>query len=91
MDVQTGELSLKNPESDTEWEMYKSTPTEKESYYCGKKGGGDGIKNHAPCAKLPNLEESTFSIYRFNLGTPKGTPHMAITPQARPELRRVWG
>ena len=29
MDVQTGELSLKNPESDTEWEMYKPTSAEK--------------------------------------------------------------
>ena len=48
MDVQTGELSLKNPESDTEWEMYKSTPTEKESYYCGKKGGGG--RNQKSCA-----------------------------------------
>ena len=72
MDVQTGELSLKNPVSDTECEMYKSTSAEKVAYYCEKKGGG--VKNHAPCTKLRKLEESTFSIYRFNLGTPKDPP-----------------
>ena len=37
MEVETGELILKNPESDTEWEMYKSTSTDKVSYYCEKR------------------------------------------------------
>ena len=32
MDVETGELSLENPESDNEWEMSKSTSAGKGSY-----------------------------------------------------------
>ena len=40
MDMQTGELSLQNPESDTERETSKSTSTGKVAYYCAEKGGG---------------------------------------------------
>ena len=42
MDVQTGELSIKNPEPDMEWAMYKSTSTDKVAYYCERKGEWQG-------------------------------------------------
>ena len=47
MDMQTGELGLQNPESDTEWEMSKPTSTEKVAYYCAEKGEWNGV----PCAQ----------------------------------------
>ena len=42
MDMQTGELSLQNPDSDTEGEMSKSTSAEKVSYYCAEKREWNG-------------------------------------------------
>ena len=42
MDMQTGKLSLKNPDSDTEWGMPKSAPKEKVANYCAKKNERNG-------------------------------------------------
>ena len=59
-DVQTGELSLTNPESGTECEMYKSTSTGKVSYYCAKKEEWNEKSRAMYNGKLPKLEEPTF-------------------------------
>ena len=42
MEIETGELSLKNPEADEDWEMYKSTTTEKVAYFCQQNGEWNG-------------------------------------------------
>ena len=42
MEIETGELSLKNPEADEDWEMYKSTTTEKVAYFCQQNGERNG-------------------------------------------------
>ena len=47
MDMQTGALSLQNPESESDWEMFKPTYTGKVAYYCAEKRGRNGV----PCAQ----------------------------------------
>ena len=42
MDMQTGKISLRNPDADTDWETSKSMSTEKVAYYCSKKDECDG-------------------------------------------------
>ena len=42
MEMETGELSLKNPEAEEDWEMYKSTTTEKVAYFCQQNGEWNG-------------------------------------------------
>ena len=45
MEMETGELSLKNPEVEEEWEMYKSTTAEKVAYYCEQNGARNGPRD----------------------------------------------
>ena len=68
MDVQTGELILKNPEPDKECEMYKSTYSEKVAYYCEKKGEWGEITCALYNGKLPKLEESMCFPYCLIIG-----------------------
>ena len=42
MDMGTGEIGLQNPDSDTEWETFKSTSTEKAAYFCASKNEWNG-------------------------------------------------
>ena len=45
MEMETGELSLRNPEVAEEWEMYKSTTTEKVAYYFKQNGEWNGPRD----------------------------------------------
>ena len=47
MEMETGELSLKNPEAEEYWEMYKSTTTEKVAYFCQQNGEWNGPRETA--------------------------------------------
>ena len=56
MDVQTGVLSLKNPEPGMEWEMYKSTSKDKVAYYCERKGEWQGPEKQTEDQRIAAIE-----------------------------------
>ena len=63
MGAHTGELSLKNPESDTEWGMCKSTSTANVSYNCERKGERNGPRNIAkPKEEDEDVKATTIAI-----------------------------
>ena len=62
MEMKTAELSLRNPEADEKWEMYKSTSTEKVAHYCEQNGGRNGPRDITKSKEEDIKERATVII-----------------------------
>ena len=74
MGIETGELILKNPEADADWEMYKSTTTEKLAYFCQQNGEWNGPRETTkPKEKEEQAWEMTIQNKNQTQGPMEGT------------------
>ena len=69
MEMETGELSLKNPDAEEDWEMYKSTTSEKVGCFCQQNGEWDGPRG---TTKPKEKEKEAKKIMTLNESQMKG-------------------
>ena len=96
MEMKTGELSLRNPEVDEEWEMYKSETSEKVEYYCEQNGERSGPRDTTKSKEKEMKEKETMIIKERQQGEQEkgvevGKSHPHLTSGNREGIKRDRG